>query len=34
MIAIFIVIVAQSAWTVEYTDLISADGQDPTNECP
>ena len=26
--------VVQSAGVAEYTDCISAEGQDPTNECP
>ena len=29
-----IVLVAQSAWTVEYTDCISAKALDSPNECP
>ena len=26
--------IAQSAGAVEYTDCFSAEGQDPSNECP
>ena len=31
---LFVNVLAQSAWAVEYTDCISAEELDPTNECP